>query len=67
MNEFNGILFNNWGSQLYLFYNDPKNLKINFKNVKKLDANYLISSFEIKNKDLLLKKKVNDLFLYFII
>ena len=67
MNESMEYYFNNWGSQLYLFYNDPKNLKINFKNIKKLDANYLISSFEIKDKDLLLKKKVNDLFLYFII
>ena len=67
MNESLEYYFNNWGNQLYLFYNDPKNLKINFKNIKKLDANYLISSFEIKDKDLLLKKKVNDLFLYFII
>ena len=27
MNESMEYYFNNWGSQLYLFYNDPKNYK----------------------------------------
>ena len=44
--------FDKWGNKLYAFYNDKNNLLINFKEAKKIGADYVISSFKIQSKDL---------------
>ena len=44
--------YDNWGSRVYAFYNDKDNIILNFKFAKKLNADYVISKFPIKNKDL---------------
>ncbi len=60
--------FDNWGNRAYLFYNDPNNLRINFNEVKKLGAKYIISSFSIKNEaldsDYVLYDEKNKIYLY---
>ena len=60
--------FDNWGNRAYLFYNDPNNLLINFKEVKNLGAKYIISSFSIKNEalesDHVLYDEKNKIYLY---
>ena len=42
----------NWGHRVYAFINDPKNIKINFLEAKKLGASYVISKYEVNNKNL---------------
>ena len=37
--------YNNWGSRLYVIFKDPKNLKINFEQSKKLGAKFVISKY----------------------
>ena len=44
--------YDNWGNRVYAFYNDEKNLKINFDHAKKLGAKYIISGFKIQNETL---------------
>ena len=46
--------YDKWGSRVYAYYNDQNNLKLNFKQAKKLGANYIISKFPIKNSELLI-------------
>ena len=52
--------FDNWGNRVYLFYSDKDNLLINFNEVKNLGAEYIISSFPIKNQVLLSKYVLYD-------
>jgi len=63
--------YDNWGNRVYMFYNDKNNLLFNFKAVKNLGAEYIISSFPIKNKNLesncLLCDIKNKIYLYKII
>lgn len=60
--------YDNWGSRLYLFYTDKNNLLINFEEVKKLGAEYIITSFQIQNKNLefvyLIDDKISKIYLY---
>ena len=58
--------FDSWGNQVYVFYNDPYNLKINFEKIKEIGADYIISKFEINKKNLELKASINHIFLYYI-
>ena len=44
--------FDNWGNRVYAFYNDENDILLNFKAAKKLNANYVISGFPIKNNEL---------------
>ena len=39
-----------WGHRVYAFVSDPKNIKINFIEAKKLGANFVISKFTIENE-----------------
>ena len=60
--------YDNWGSRLYLFYTNKNNLLINFEEVKKLRAEYIITSFQIQNKNLefvyLIDDKISKIYLY---
>tara|TARA_B100001057_G_C22829200_1_gene942684 strand:- start:454 stop:2088 length:1635 start_codon:yes stop_codon:yes gene_type:complete len=56
--------FDTWGNQVYLFFNDKNNLKIDFKSAKEIGANFIISSFEIKSDSLYLNRKFGNLYLY---
>jgi hypothetical protein len=44
--------YDKWGSRIYAFYTDKDNLMLNFKNAKKLNADYVISKFPINNDEL---------------
>ena len=60
--------FDNWGNRVYAFYNDENDILLNFKAAKKLNANYVISGFPIKNNELeIICSKCNNsnkIFLY---
>ncbi len=60
--------YDEWGNRVYLFFNDKNNLLINFKEAKKVGAEFIISSFLINNKNLKLAcpecNYSNELFLY---
>jgi hypothetical protein len=60
--------YDNWGSRVYAFYNDPNNLMLNFKHAKKIGAQYILSKFPIKNvelKEICFKcNKSDKMFLY---
>ena len=58
--------FDSWGNQVYIFYNDPNNLKINFEKIKEIGADYIISKFEINKDNLELKYSINQIYLYYI-
>ena len=45
--------FYTWGNQVYIYYYDSEDIKVNFDQMKKL-AKYLISSFEINKENLFL-------------
>ena len=64
-NNINNI-FDVWGNQVYIYYYDSEDLKVNFDQMKKLGAKYLISSFEINKEELILKLSSGDTYLYFI-
>ena len=63
--------YDNWGNRVFMFYTNKNNLLINFKEAKNLGAEYIISSFVIKNKSLesncLLCDANNQIYLYKII
>ena len=42
--------YDRWGSRVYTFVYDPKVIKINFTEAKKLGANYVISKYLISNQ-----------------
>lgn len=44
--------YDKWGARVYAFYNDQNNLGINFDYAKLINADYVISSFKINNKNL---------------
>ena len=44
--------YDNWGNRVYAFYSDKNNLLIDFVEAKKVGADYVISTFLIKNKNL---------------
>ena len=60
--------YDEWGNRLYLYFSDKNNLLINFKEAKKIGAEFIISSFLINNKNLQLAcpdcNYSNELFLY---
>ena len=60
--------YDEWGNRVYLFFSDKKNLLINFKEAKKVGAEFIISSFSINHKNLQLVcpdcNYSNELFLY---
>ena len=64
-NNINNI-FDVWGNQVYIYYYDSEDLKVNFDQMKKLGAKYLISSFEINKEELILKLSSGDTYLYII-
>ncbi len=47
--------YDNWGSRVYAFVNDPNNILINFKEAKNLGANYIISKYPINSNELISK------------
>jgi hypothetical protein len=58
--------YDNWGNRVYAFYNDKKNILINFKEAKNLGADYVISGFKINNTNLELLKIFykNDIYIH---
>ena len=44
--------YDSWGSRVYAFYSDEKNLRLNFLQAKKIGADYVISKFPIDNSAL---------------
>ena len=60
--------YENWGNRVYMYFNDKNNLLLNFQEAKKLGAEYIISTFEIKNKNLssnfLMFDEDNKIYLY---
>ena len=42
----------NWGSRVYAFVVDPKNIEIDFLKAKELGASYVISKYKLSSKDL---------------
>ena len=60
--------FDNWGNRVYVLYSDKNNLLINFNEVKNLGADYIISSFPIKDQVLesnyVLYDEKNKIYLY---
>ena len=64
-NNINNV-FDVWGNQVYIYYYDANDIKVNFDQMKKLGAKYLISSFEINKEELILKVSSGDTYLYFI-
>ena len=58
--------FDNWGSRVYAFVGDPKNVRINYKAANEVGADYVISKFQLDSESLILKclKCKNKLYLY---
>ena len=60
--------YDNWENRVYAFYTDKNNIMLNFQSAKKLNADYVISRFPIKNLELkIICYKCNNskhLFLY---
>jgi len=44
--------YDKWGNRVYSFFNNKNNIKIDFKEAKKIGADYVISSFPILVNDL---------------
>tara|TARA_B100001093_G_scaffold275903_1_gene263668 strand:- start:2120 stop:3706 length:1587 start_codon:yes stop_codon:yes gene_type:complete len=44
--------YDNWGSRVYALISDPKNIRINFSEAKRIGADFIISRYEINHKDL---------------
>lgn len=44
--------YNNWGSRVYAFVEDPSDIKIDFLAAKELGADFVISKYEINNNHL---------------
>ena len=55
-NQKNSNYYNKWGSRVYAFVNDPKNVKISFEEAKKTGAKFVISKFDLTNKNLKIVK-----------
>tara|TARA_B110000967_G_scaffold138726_1_gene141670 strand:- start:5681 stop:7276 length:1596 start_codon:yes stop_codon:yes gene_type:complete len=49
--------YDNWGSRLYATYSGKDNIQVNFKEAKKLGAEFVISKFILNSKDLNLIKE----------
>jgi hypothetical protein len=58
--------YDNWGSRVYAFVSDPKNIELNFLEAKKIGAKYIISRYPIpyENLNLISKNFKNKIFLY---
>ena len=58
--------YDNWGSRVYAFVEDPKNIELNFSEAKKIGANYIISKYFIdKNNINLVSNDFNNrIYLY---
>ena len=60
--------YDTWGNRVYAFYSNKNNLLLNYQEVKKIGAEYIIASFEINNNQLeMICSKCNkssNLFLY---
>lgn len=44
--------YDNWGSRIYAITNDPTKILLNFNEIEKLGAKYIISRYNISNKKL---------------
>ena len=42
--------YDDWGNRVFMFYSNQDNLLLNFDEAKNLGAEYIISSFPLKNK-----------------
>ena len=42
----------NWGHRVYAFVDDPKNVRINFVEAKKLGADFVISKYPLNKNEL---------------
>ena len=59
--------YNNWGSRVYAFIDNPNNIEINFKTAKKIGAKFVISKYKINNNEIELiplLNKTNGIKLY---
>jgi len=58
--------YDNWGSRVYAFISDPKNIELNFFEAKKIGAKYIISRHSIpyENLSLISKNFKNKIYLY---
>jgi len=58
--------YDHWGSRVYAFVNDPNNIKINYKEAKKIGADYILSKFSLDSEELILacEKCKGNLHLY---
>lgn len=56
----------NWGSRVYAFVVDPKNIEIDFLKAKELGASYVISKYKLSSKDLIIVnfKSNHSIYLY---
>tara|TARA_B100000123_G_C25628514_1_gene383352 strand:- start:164 stop:664 length:501 start_codon:yes stop_codon:yes gene_type:complete len=62
--------FLKWGHRVYAFVSDPENVKIDFLEAKKQGANFVISKYLVKNKNLEIVSEIEGveiLYLYKII
>ena len=44
--------YDNWGSRVYAFIDDPKNIQINFDEANQVGADFVISKYKINNNRL---------------
>lgn len=58
--------YDNWGSRVYAFINDPKKIELDFYEAKKIGAKFVISKYIINTSELALidKEFNNKIFLY---
>lgn len=53
-NDYLAKYYDHWGSRVYMFNSNPDNILINFNEVKKLGADFVISKYNIQNQNLAL-------------
>ena len=44
--------YDNWGSRIYAFVNDPNEISINFSEAKNLGADFVISKYDLNSNNL---------------
>ena len=52
--------YDGWGNRVYAFYNNKDNLQLDFLKAKEIGAGYIISGFEINNKNLHLRERISS-------
>jgi len=67
-NEFLRNYYDFWGNRVYMFFSDKNDLLLDFKEAKKIGADFIIAAFPIDNENLALACSEcnynNELYLY---